>query len=262
MKIGDIIGYMEAWAPLAYQESYDNAGLQVGDPDAEFRGGLVCLDVTPERVEEAAACGANLIVSHHPVLFHPLRQVCGRKLSEQIVVKAIKNEIAVYSAHTNLDNVRSGVNACLGRLLGLKETDFLQPNGGFPDAGSGIVGELEEPMEETGFLSMVKDRLRLPVLRHSRLLCKPVRRVAACGGAGGFLLPDAIRAKADVFVVGEAHYHDFIDFQDNIMIIETGHYESECLIKSELFARLNEKFGNFAVSEKERSPYNYIVKRN
>jgi dinuclear metal center YbgI/SA1388 family protein len=258
MKIKEIIGYMESWAPLACQESYDNSGLQVGDPETEFLGGLVCLDVTPERVEEAAATGANLIVSHHPVLFHPLRQVCGGKLSEQIVIKAIKSGIAIYSAHTSLDNVRSGVNACLGRTLGLENTDFLQPNCSLPDAGGGIIGELEAPMEEGEILSMVKKQLRLPVLRHSRLRGKPVRRVAACGGAGGFMLQDAIRRGADAFVVGEAHYHDFIDFQDNILIVEVGHYESECLIKSEIFARLNEKFGNFAVSEKELTPYNYL----
>jgi putative NIF3 family GTP cyclohydrolase 1 type 2 len=156
-----------------------------------------------------------------------------------------------------LDNVRSGVNACLGRTLGLVNTDFLQPNGSLPDAGGGIIGELEAPMEESEFLSMVKKQLLLPVLRHSRLRGKPVRRVAACGGAGGFMLQDAIRRQADVFLVGEAHYHDFIDYQDRILMLETGHYESECLIKSEIFARLNEKFGNFAISKTERTPYYY-----
>lgn len=257
MKIKDVIECMEAWAPLAYQESYDNAGLQVGDPETELKGGLVCLDVTPERVEEAVAAGANLIVSHHPVLFHPLRQVCGGRLSERVVIAAIRNRVAIYSAHTNLDNVRSGINAALAAKLGLSLTGFLQPMPGVAEAGGGAIGELPSSMEEEAFLAHLKSALELPVLRHSRLRGRPVRKVALCGGAGDFMLPDAIRSQADAFIVGEAHYHDFIDYSSDILMVETGHYESECWIKSELFARLNEKFGTFAISKMERTPYNY-----
>lgn len=257
MKIKDVVEYLESWAPLAYQESYDNAGLQVGDPDMELTGGLVCLDVTPGRVEEAVAAGANLIVSHHPVLFHPLRQVCGSRLSEQVVIAAIRNRVAIYSAHTNLDNVRSGVNAALAERLGLALTGFLQPMPGVAEAGGGAIGCLPSPMDEEAFLAHVKSALELPVLRHSRPRGRRVRNVAICGGAGGFMLPDAIRLQADAFIVGEAHYHDFIDYSSDILIVETGHYESECWIKTELFAGLNEKFGTFAVSKMERTPYYY-----
>ena len=257
MKIKDVIEYMEAWAPLAYQESYDNAGLQVGDPDMELKGGLVCLDVTPERVEEAVAAGANLIVSHHPVLFHPLRQVCGIRLSERVVIAAIRNGVAIYSAHTNLDNVRSGVNAALAAKLGLTITGFLQPMPGVAEAGGGAIGELPSSMEEEAFLAHVKSALELPVLRHSRLRGRPVRKVALCGGAGGFMLPDAIRSQADAFLVGEAHYHDFNDFSPEMLILETGHHESECWIKSVIFDKLNGKFGTFALSKTERTPYYY-----
>lgn len=258
MKIKDVIEYMETWAPLSLQESYDNAGLQVGDPEMELKGGLICLDVTIETLREAVSIGANLIVSHHPVLFHPLRQVCGDRLSEQIVIEAVRNNIAIYSAHTNLDNVRSGVNAALAGKLGVSVSAFLQPMPGVADAGSGAIGELPSPMNEADFLAHVKKSLQLPVIRHSRLRGKPVSRVALCGGAGAFLIGEALRKHADAFVVGEAHYHDFVDFQDRILLLEVGHYESECSIKSELFAKLNELFSNFAVSKKERSPYYYL----
>ena len=258
MKIKDVIEFMESWAPLSLQDSYDNAGLQVGDPEMELKGGLVCLDVTLETLREALSIGANLVVSHHPVLFHPLRQVCGNRLSEQIVIESVRNNIAIYSAHTNLDNVSSGVNAVLARLLQVHDTEPLQPLQTFPDAGSGAIGNLPSPMNGEDFLAHVKKSLRLPVLRHSRLRGKPVSRVALCGGAGAFLIGEALRKQADAFVVGEAHYHDFVDFQDRILLLEVGHYESECGIKSELFAKLNELFSNFAVSKKERSPYNYL----
>ena len=105
-KIADIISYLESWVPLTLQESYDNAGLQVGDVNQEFKSGLICLDVRPEVIEEALASGANFILSHHPVLFHPLRCVSGKSLSEQIVIQAIQHQIVIYSMHTNLDNVQ------------------------------------------------------------------------------------------------------------------------------------------------------------
>ena len=258
-SIREIIQYLETWVPLSWQESYDNAGLQAGNPDQPLRSGLICLDVRPEVMDEAIATGANFILSHHPVLFHPLRCVSGRNLAEQTVIKAIEHNIVIYSMHTNLDNAPDGVNAALARRLRLNHLEFLRPVQPNPASiGSGMIGELASPLSEEEALCFVKERLALPVLRHSKRLGGTIRRIALCGGAGAFLIPDAIARNADMFVVGEAHYHDFIDYENRMLLLEVGHYESEHWIKYDLLAKLNEKFSTFAVSKCEESTYNYL----
>ena len=258
MLVKEIIAYMEVVAPLSLQESYDNAGLQVGDPLQTFTGGIVCLDVTMEVLREAVDTGANLVISHHPVLFHPLRQVSPYALAGQVVMYAVNHQLVIYSAHTNLDNAEDGVNACLGRLLQLEKLRPLLANTPSELTGSGAIGELASPMPDTDFLAMVTRKLETDALRHGPLNGMPIRRVALCGGAGAFLLPEAVRQQADVFVVGEVHYHDFVDYQGRMLIVETGHYESESVIKSDLVEKLNRKFSNFAVCKKEKKPYQYL----
>ena len=128
MVINDVAAFIEQLAPIAYQESYDNSGLLVGDPSALLKGILVTLDVTPEVVEEAHQKGLNLIVSHHPIIFSGLKKLTGRTYVEKAVILAIKYDIAIYSAHTNLDNVKDGgVNAKIGELLELKNLKILSP---------------------------------------------------------------------------------------------------------------------------------------
>ena len=122
MKVRDIVQTIEAFAPLTYQESYDNSGLQVGDADAEVTGVLLSLDVTEDIVAEAIERGCNMIVAHHPVIFSGLKRLTGRNYVERVVLKAIKNDIAIYAAHTNLDNMRAGVNAKIAEKLGLQNT--------------------------------------------------------------------------------------------------------------------------------------------
>lgn len=261
VKIKEIISYLESWVPLSFQDSYDNAGLQAGNTNQDFKSGIICLDVRPEIIEEALSTGANFILSHHPVLFHPLKCVSGQNLSEQIIISAIQHNLVIYSMHTNLDNVMDGVNASFSKRLKLQNLKILHPQSiseSEVPVGAGMVGELAKPMQESEFLGFVKGQLELKVLRHSKSLQKPIRKVAVCGGAGAFLLPDALASKANAFVVGEAHYHDFIDYENRIMIIEVGHYESEHWIKYDLLNKLNEKFSTFAVAKSEHSTYNYL----
>ena len=258
VTISEIIDFLEDWVPLPLQEPYDNAGLQAGDPNQPFKGGLICLDVRAEIVEEALATGANFIISHHPLLFHPLKRVSGQTLSEHLVIQAIRHDLVIYSMHTNLDSVMDGVNAALAERIGVEQWKILRPSGTFTQAGAGGVGHFTEPMDEDIFLQAVKERLQLKVLRHSKHLHRPIRKIAFCGGAGGFLLPDAMEQKADAFIVGEVHYHDFIDYENHILILETGHYESEHWIKNVLLDKLNEKFSTFATAKSELSTYNYL----
>lgn len=251
---------MEEMFPLGCQEKYDNSGIQIGDVEQQFTGGIVCCDVKMEILEEAVKSGANMIISHHPVLFHPLKSVCGNTLSEKIAIYAIEKKLIVYSVHTNADNTLGGVNLSMGNRIGLQKIKALKSIEGFNENffGSGAIGEFSEAIPEDNFLRLIKNNLKLEVLRHSKPLKKAVKKLAFCGGSGGFLIPEAIKSKADAFLVGETHYHDFVDYENFILILEVGHYESENWIKYDLCEKLNKKFSTFAVSRLERTPYYYL----
>lgn len=351
MRIKDIITALEAWAPRSLQEDYDNCGLQVGDPDAEVNGALVCLDCTEAVVEEAARAGCGLIISHHPVIFRGLKSLSGKGPVERTILAAIKHGVALYAIHTNLDNVRSGVNAEIGARLGVKSPRILAPKAGqlrklvvfvpidhadavrnavfeaggghisnydecsftvggmgtfrpgpgsnpflgvqgtrelvsefrleflyslqkegailaamraahpyeevaydliplantHPGIGSGMIGELDEPLEESEFLARLKAAFGLIVVRHTRLLGKPVQRVAWCGGSGAFLIGKAKAAGADVYLTGDLKYHEFFEADSRLLLADIGHYGSEQYTMNLIQRRLGELFPTFAV---------------
>lgn len=225
MRLSEIIDALERKAPLRLQDDYDNAGLQVGVPSADISSVLVCLDVTEAVVDEAITRGCQLIVSHHPLLFHPLRQVGDATYQQRCVVKALAAHIAIYSAHTNLDNARGGVNYKIADLIGVRDLRWLSPKAG-EDAGSGVVGELEKRMTDGDFVSMLQQTFAVKCMMHTELNGRIVKRVAICGGAGAFLLGDALKAEADCFVCGEFHYHDYFE-NEGMLLAELGHYQSE-----------------------------------
>lgn len=361
--IRTVTACLEAWAPLAYQESYDNAGLIVGDPSTPVTGVLVTLDATEAVIDEAIARGCNLVVAHHPIVFKGLKKFNGRTYVERTVIKAIKNDVAIYASHTNLDNVTGGVNFKIAQKLSLRDTRILSPKAQtltklsvyipvgdteallqalyaagagqignyehcsfrvegtgtfkpldganpvigqvgtdeavrehkveviFPshlegaivsamkkahpyeevahdlypvlnvngEVGSGAIGELPEAMSGPDFLAYLKQQMQVTVIRHTALPAKPIRRVAVCGGAGGFLLPNAIRAGADVLVTADYKYHEFFDADQQIMICDIGHYESEVFTKELIQHYLSKHFTNFAVilSETVTNPIQY-----
>lgn len=226
IRVKDIAEALERTAPLHFQDDYDNSGLQVGFPSAEAGKVLVCLDVTEDVVHEAADKGCGLIVSHHPLLFRALRQVSDATYQQRCAVSAIRSGIAIYSAHTSLDNAPGGVNHEIASRIGLGGLEWLSPKPGGADAGSGLVGNLPEPVEDRVFLTALKEKFAVDCLLHSQTSGRSVRRVAVCGGAGAFLLPDAVRAGADCFVCGEFHYHDYFE-NKGVLLAELGHYQSE-----------------------------------
>ena len=227
MKIKEVIAALERFAPLPLQEGFDNAGLQLGLTEAwEVSGALLCLDVTENVLDEAIRKGCNLIVSHHPLIFHKLASISGSNFVERIVMRAIENHVAIVSMHTNMDNARGGVNFKIAEKLGLRDVDFFVRKEG-ADAGSGVIGTLPEPMAAAEFIRMLKERFGVACVMTNELLQRPVSRVAICGGAGGFLLGDAEKAGADAFVTGEMHYHDYFDHEQKIQICVIGHYQSE-----------------------------------
>ena len=226
MKIRKVIDALERFAPLPLQESYDNAGLQVGLTETEISGALLCLDVTEAVVDEAISRGCNLIVAHHPLIFRKLAHISDGSYVERAVIKAIKNDVVIVAMHTNLDNALDGVNFKMAEKMGLADLQPLQE----PEVDgkwSGVVGTLPAPMSAEDFVTMLKERFGVASVRANELLRRPVSRVALCGGAGSFMLGDALRASADAFVTGEMGYHEFFGHEQQLQICVIGHYESE-----------------------------------
>jgi dinuclear metal center YbgI/SA1388 family protein len=364
MKISDVIGYLEHLAPRSSQESYDNSGLLIGDRNAHVRGVLVTLDCTEEIVNEAVRSGCNLIVAHHPIIFKGLRSITGDNYVERTVLACVKNDVALYAIHTNLDNYRFGVNYEIGNRMGLKDLRILSPKantlfklsvfvtneyheavskavfeagageiGNYGECefytegtgtfkplegadpfsgqigslskdseikaeylvsshrlkaviramekahpyeevahdiiplvnkdqteGSGMIGTLENEMDEVEFLAHLKNVFKCGAIRHTATLGKKVRTVAFCGGSGSFLLSNAKAAGADVFVTGDFKYHEFFDAEGEIMIADIGHYESEQYTSNLLADILKKKFTTFAVrlTGINTNPINYF----
>ncbi|MBK6933113.1 MAG: Nif3-like dinuclear metal center hexameric protein [Saprospirales bacterium] len=261
MPIKNILDVLETVAPPQLQESYDNAGLIVGNPDTPVSGVLFCLDSTEAVVEEARQKGCNLVVAHHPIVFRGLKRLNGASYVERTVMQAIRCDIALYAIHTNLDNVhRLGVNAAIAAKLGLSDTRILAPRSAMPDTGAGLVGILTAPMDEHAFLQHVKRIFQAACVRHTALRNRPVHRVAVCGGSGSFLLPEALRAGADAFVTADCKYHEFFDAEGRLILADVGHFESEQYTIELLFGIVREKFPNFALhlTEVRTNPVFYL----
>ncbi|GHV02441.1 hypothetical protein FACS1894159_11280 [Bacteroidia bacterium] len=260
MKVRDIAAAIEEAAPLWVQESFDNAGLVVGNPEADIRRVLLCVDITPAVVEEAIAKEAGMIVAHHPAIFHPLRHITGTSYNERVVEAAIRHDIALYAAHTNLDNVRGGLSFHLAGLLGLREIDFLAPSAEKAGTGTGVVGRLEGPTHYREFLATVKEKLRLEVVRHSAPQGENVLRVAICSGSGASFTAAARAAGADIYLAADFRYNDFLGADGGMMIADIGHFESEYCAKAILFDIIRKKLPTFVIlhSEQEQNPVNYL----
>ena len=238
MKIKEIVDALERFAPLPLQDGFDNAGMQVGLTDADCAGALLCLDVTEEVLDEAISLGCNLVVSHHPLIFKGIKSLTGYNYVERCVMKAVKHDITIFSAHTNLDNAVNGVNFKMAEKIGLTHVEVLDPRAdGWLNAGAGVVGELPEPEAEEAFLRRIKQTFEVGCVKHTALTGRQIRRVALCGGAGAFLMPEAIKKGADVFITGEIKYHDYFGRAEEILLAEIGHYESEQYTK-EIFKKI------------------------
>ncbi len=241
MKIKEVLNALERFAPLPLQESWDNAGLQIGLTEVEVSGALLCLDVNEQIVDEAIAKGCNLIVSHHPLLFHGLKQISDADTVQRTVRKAILGGVAVVSMHTNMDNARGGVNFKIAEKLGLENADFfVRKKVGDVECGSGVMGVFATPVAADDFVIGVKKAFGVECAMCNELLRRPISRVAICGGAGDFLLPDAIKAGADAFITGEMHYHVYSGHEQEIQICVIGHYQSE-QFTSEIFKTIIEE---------------------
>ena len=229
MKIKDIIEAIEEFAPPRLQESYDNTGYQVGDPEAEAIGALLCVDVTEDIIDEAVAKGCNLIISHHPLIFRGLKSVTGANRPERALAKAILSGVTVYSSHTATDSTIGGVSWRMAEMLGLSDVSVLVPSPPGAETGLGTIGQ-------------------------------PVSRVALCGGSADEFIPEAIAAGAQAYVTADCRLNRFLDHAHKIILLDAGHFETEQCTKQIFFDVITEKFPNFALcySEKEKNPIIYL----
>ena len=258
MKIKDITDVIERFAPLSYQESYDNAGLIVGRPDDEVQRALLAVDVTDEVLDEAEREGCDLVITHHPIIFHALKRFNSADAVQRCVERAIRRGIALYACHTNLDSAPGGMSWRLAAMLGIGELRVLQPSAADPQVGFGVVGELL-PTEE--FLRRMQQRLGLKVVRHSDLVRPQVRRIALCTGAGASLMEEARRLGADLYVTADLKYNDFMLPDGAFVVADIGHFESEYCAIELIFEVLSKNLLTFAVRKSgySRNPVNYFV---
>lgn len=228
LKVKDIAQAIEKFAPLKLQETYDNAGLQVGDPEMGVSAVLLCLDVTEDVLKEAKQRGCNMVVSHHPLIFGGLKNLTGADETQRLAIKALREGIAVYSAHTNLDSTNEGVSYEMAHMLNLTDIEPLLPNPEDPSTGLGVIGMAKTPVPRMEFLRKVKETFNVGALRYSALSRHlVVRKVALCGGSGAGFIKDALAKDADIYISGDIKYHDFTSYGLDIIIADIGHYESE-----------------------------------
>ena len=249
MRVRDITNIIEEFAPLSIQESWDNSGLVIGFPDQVIHGVLLGFDCTPELVDEAIACGADMIITHHPLIFGGMKKISPEDLTGLTVMKAISAGIAVYAAHTTADKVLGGVSGAMARRLGLEDIEVLDMDG--DGTGLGAVGNLPRPLEAKEFVEYVKSAFSLQVVRCSHLTESNVRRVAMCGGSGSSLIGKAKEAGAGAYICGDISYHHFFTPKD-FMVMDIGHFEGEVEIVDILFSLLRKNFPTFAVRTSER----------
>ncbi len=365
MKIADIIAHLESIAPASLQEEYDNAGLITGSAQWDCTGAIISLDATEDVILEAVEKKCNLVIAHHPIVFKGLKKINGKNYVERAIITAIKNDIAIYAIHTNLDNVQQGVNGMIAAKLGLINTRILTPKtnllqklvvfvplqqapqvrnaifeagaghignysecsfntagtgtfkageGSHPfvgqvgqrqeepetrietifpvwlqnslvaavtaahpyeepaydifplhnelaTVGAGMVGVLPEPVEEKAFLRRVQQVFNVPVVRHTPLRGQPVQKVAICGGAGSFLISNAIAAGADVYITADVKYHEFFEANNRLVVADVGHYESEQYTTELIGGFLREKFPTFAALKTgvKTNPVSYFL---
>lgn len=256
MTVKDIAEAIEAFAPLSLQEPYDNAGLQVGKADKRVNAVLLCLDVTLDVVEEAIRRQCDMIVSHHPLIFHGLKSLTWADDTQRIALRALEAGVAVYSAHTNLDSAWNGVSHEMAQMLGVTGISVLHPLPDNPRAGLGVVGDIT-PTPKLELLRRVKTKFNVKALRYSsQSPAIVIKRVALCGGSGASLIEDAKKAGADLYVTGDIKYHDYTTHGLDMVLADIGHYESEvCSMK--VFSRIiRQQYPDLVVyfSEDQRNP--------
>ena len=224
MKLREIAEIIEKEFPLSSAFDWDNCGILMGGGEWEITRVLITLDVNNAVLKEAVKAGADLILSHHPILFDGTKRITSETPEGRLVIGLLENKIAVYAAHTNCDVGKNGINARLSSLFGLCNSEPLE------DSGLGRIGDLKEPMNFAEFADFTKKTLKTPFVRVCGGKTAAVSRVAVAGGSCAEIIPEAVRKGADVIVTGDMKYHDMINYSEQgISIIDAGHYPTEII---------------------------------
>jgi dinuclear metal center YbgI/SA1388 family protein len=244
---------MDELAPPLLAEEWDNVGLQIGDPRQPVRRIWVALDPTLHVVKAACQKKVDLLITHHPLIFRPLKTIDFDTPGGSIIQMAANHKLAIFSAHTNLDIVRDGVNDVLAQRLGLQNPTVLKPvqvgerakeeiaalSGGEAEFGMGRIGSLAKAGSLNSLVSMVKKRLKLDFVNVAGDLEMKVTRVAICSGSGSGLMEAFLSSKAQAYISGDIHYHDALEANSlNRAIIDIGHFPSEHLMVDALARQL------------------------
>ncbi len=260
MKLIEIINVLENWAPKEHAEDFDNVGLIIGDFESDIRKAIITLDTTSEVIDEAIRNDCNLIITFHPLIFEPLKAINTLGRVQKLILKAINNNINIYAIHTNLDNNPKGVNYQICNKLKIKNLNFLIPNELIEGIGMGMYGNLDKSYDEKSFIEYIKSNMKLSSIRHSKFLNKSVKSVAVLGGSGSFGIEKAIEKKTDCFITSDLKYHDFFKANNQILLVDIGHYESEKFTKELIFDYLKKKIPKFAciITKTNTNPVNYF----
>ena len=259
MILQDIINIIESVAPLSYQESWDNSGLQVGDRNAEVHAALLTVDVTESVVDEAVEKHCDLIISHHPLLFHGLKHITGNTPQERCVVKALRNNIAIYSSHTSLDAYLHGVSGKIADKLSVINSKILCPTNN-ENVGLGVIGNLKNPMKSEDFIHFVQKVFNCS-LRYIKPPTEEITTVAICGGAGAEFVRQAIDQNADIFITADMKYHEMQTAQGQIGIIDLDHWTSEHFTR-EIFDELLKQHIATYIAETDTTPIKWLIKED
>ncbi len=239
IKLKDFLAYLGRFAPWELAESWDNVGLMIGNPDQEITGLLIALDPTLQILEEAILKKANTILTHHPLIFHPLKAINTATPSGRFLQKALCNNIAVVSCHTNLDIISEGVSAALAHALCLNVNRPLKPSGSERDHGFGRIGSLPEPMSGEDFLLFAAEQLRLQGFTIAGPLPEIVSSIAVCGGSGSDFASDAFFEGVDIYITAEVKHSVARWAEENkFCIIDAGHFPTENVIIHSLLERI------------------------
>ena len=249
-NVKDIRDYFEQRIPSYMKMDFDNVGLLVGFCETEVRVTLTALDITDAVIEEAIGIGAQLIVSHHPLIFNPLKHVTDDDLKGKKIIRLIQNGISAICLHTNLDTAEGGVNDCLMEALGGRVTGLLAPHGAHPDGrpyGVSRIGELPAPVAFDEFLARTKQRLHCSALRYVSG-GRPVQFIACCGGAGGGDMWKAAEAGCDTYVTADLKYDHFLEAKElGLNLIDADHFCTENVVVPQLMRMLQEGFPELSV---------------
>ena len=250
MTVNQVVEVLQELAPSQYQETWDNSGLQVGNIDQECTGVMLALDCTEEILQEAIQKKCNLIVTHHPLIFKGIKKISSETYIERILWLAIQKDLVIFALHTNLDKIEQGVSYKMLEKLGLKNAKTLHVTAELDHKvlGFGAMASLETAVETKEFLEKIKQTFSCHTLKYAQFNKKQsITHVAVCGGSGIGLLPMAMAQKADIFITADAKYHDFFDAQDQLLLVDIGHYESEICSLEIIYEHLIKKFSIFAV---------------